>query len=221
MGIALSSACSLTDVITPLGADEKIRKDLNYPSPRFFIPWWNLGKYGIVRTKRKLHLLQQSYSSELKKIGLHTHISLQEARDKRYLDSNKISSYFSFCFVRNPWDLCLSRFYWINRKRSSSEHDLNDYLFHPKLEKAARMERNLYMLDGHIAVNRFCRYEHLQDEVHRLFQDLNLPGNPSLPKSKTGTRMDRRHYRDLLTDLQAERIAQVYRFEIDKFGYSY
>ena len=83
------------------------------------------------------------------------------------------------------------------------------------------MERNLYMLDGHIAVNRFCRYEHLQDEVHRLFQDLNLPGNPSLPKSKTGTRIDRRHYRDLLTDMQAERIAQVYRFEIDKFGYSY
>jgi hypothetical protein len=49
--IALSSSCNHKDVITPLGRDEKIRKELGYQGPTNFIPWWNKVNYFAIKAK--------------------------------------------------------------------------------------------------------------------------------------------------------------------------
>ena len=52
--IALSSSCNRKDVITPLGRDEKIRKELGYQGPINFIPWWHKPNYFVIKAKCKL-----------------------------------------------------------------------------------------------------------------------------------------------------------------------
>ncbi len=79
----------------------------------------------------------------------------------------------------------------------------------------------MYTLNGKLVVNRLCRYENIQTEVNRIFEELNLPGVPKLPEAKRQFRSDRRHYRDVLNDEQAARIASIFKREIELSGYSF
>ena len=70
--IALSSSCNRKDVITPLGRDEKIRRELGYQKPVNYIPWRNKISYFAIEAKGRL--LKKGVNRELKSIGLRTHI---------------------------------------------------------------------------------------------------------------------------------------------------
>ena len=78
--IALSSSCNKKDVITPLGRDERIRRELGHQGPINFIPWWNVPKYLAIEAKSKA--FKRSANRELKTIGLHTHIEAKTALEK-------------------------------------------------------------------------------------------------------------------------------------------
>ena len=56
----------------------------------------------------------------------------------------------------------------------------------------------MYTLNGKLAVNQLCRYENLQTEVNRIFEEFNLPGNLKIPEAKRQFRSDKRHDRDVL-----------------------
>ena len=79
----------------------------------------------------------------------------------------------------------------------------------------------MYTLNGKLAVNRLCRYENIQTEVNQIFKELNLPGSPKLPAAKRQFRSDKRHYRDILNDDQAEKIGLIFKREIELAGYTY
>ena len=91
--IALSSSCDHNDVITPLGRDEKIRKELGYQGPTNFIPWWNKINYFAIKAKAKI--LKKGVTRELKTIGLRTHIGANEALTKNYIKPSIIEHYYS------------------------------------------------------------------------------------------------------------------------------
>ena len=69
--IALSSSCNRKDVITPLGRDEKIRRELGYQKPINYIPWRNKISYFAIEAKGRL--LKKGVNRELKSIGLRFH----------------------------------------------------------------------------------------------------------------------------------------------------
>ena len=112
--IALSSSCNHNDAITPLGRDEKIRRELGYHSPNNFTPWWNKINYFKIEAKNKI--LKTSANRALKTIGLHTHIKATTALNKNYISPSMLESYYSFCFIRNPWDQALSHFFLNSKK---------------------------------------------------------------------------------------------------------
>ena len=55
-------------------------------------------------------------SRYLKPIGLHTHIEARTALEKNYISAAMFESYFSFCFIRNPWDHSLSQFFELTKR---------------------------------------------------------------------------------------------------------
>ena len=69
--IALSSSCNHKDVITPLGRDEKIRRELGYQGPTNFIHWWSKVNYFAIKAKCKTQ--KKGINRYLKSIGLHTY----------------------------------------------------------------------------------------------------------------------------------------------------
>ncbi|MCT0223902.1 sulfotransferase family 2 domain-containing protein [Synechococcus sp. CS-1328] len=216
IGIAFSSCCSQKDVIAPLGRDEKIRRELGYPCPRNYIPWQSLPAHIGLRLRRKL--AGKPIERDLKKISYHTHITAAQVLE--YLPRRHWDSCFRFCFVRNPWDRAISHYFWTTRSQPEPI-SLDQFIEGKQLRNAAEKSRAIYSLNGEIAVHRLCQFENAQSEVNRIFEELNLSGNPLLPETKRQFRSDRRHYREVLNDNQAARIATIFDREIALAGYTY
>ena len=72
-----------------------------------------------------------------------------------------------------------------------------------------------------VQVARHGRYEDAQAELNRLFDELNLEGNPQLPHAKRQFRSEKRPYQDVLTKAQASRIGKIFEREIALAGYDY
>jgi len=217
--IALSSSCNNRDVITPLGRDEKIRRELGYQGPINFIPWWNKVNYFTVKAKCKL--LKRGATRPLKAIGLHTHIEAKTALNKNYISKAIFDSYFSFCFIRNPWDHTLSQFFELTKKESSAPLDLDTFINGGMLEKFATSCRSIYSDQDRILVKQLYRYENLEETIRKIFNDLNLTGNPQLPQAKSNLRTDKRPYRDILTLDQKNKISSIFAQEIEWGEYQF
>ena len=211
--IALSSSCNKKDVITPLGRDERIRRELGYQGPINFIPWWNVPKYLAIEAKSKA--FKRSANRELKMIGLHTHIEAKTALEKKYISASNFENYFSFCFIRNPWDHAISKFFELKKSEQLQSLDLDTFIHGGRLEKFATSCRSIYSNEGNILVKRLYRYENLQETVESLFNELNLTGNPQLPRAKSNLRTDKRPYRDLLNTNQKNNIERIFAQEIE------
>lgn len=208
--IGLSKFCGPRDVVTPIvPEDEAIRRSLGYPGPRnYLLPfsryrpndWINL----LIRRKGRLRFFN--------------HIDARETR--RLVDASVWNSYFKFCFERNPWDKVVSMYYW--RNRSEPRPTLSEYIQSGRANVASvKGGFDLYSIDGEIAVDRVCRYECLQQELEFITERVGLPEVPQLPKAKGTVRVDHRHYRDLLSPADREKVARVFAREIAHFGYQY
>ena len=217
--IALSSSCNKKDVITPLGRDERIRRELGYQGPINFIPWWNIPKYLAIEAKSKA--LKRSANRELKTIGLHTHIEAKTALEKKYISADKFEKYFSFCFIRNPWDHAISKFFELRKSEQLQSLDLDTFIHGGRLEKFAASCRLIHSSQGKILVNKLYKYERLEETIENLFKELDLAGNPQLPRAKSTLRTDKRHYRDMLSSCQAKKIKRIFAQEIEWGQYQF
>ena len=217
--IALSSSCSNKDVITPLGRDEKIRRDLGYQGPANFIPWWNKINYVAIEARSKL--LKKSANRALKTIGLHTHIEANTALSRNYISKTQMESYFSFCFIRNPWDHAISKFYELKKDNKYQSLDIDTFLSNGMLQEFATRCRSIYSHQGTVLVKRLYQYENLQEAIIEIFDELNLTGNPQLPQAKANLRTDKRHYREILNSSQKIKIQQIFSQEIEWGSYQF
>ena len=217
--ITLSSSCNKKDVITPLGRDERIRRELGYQGPINFIPWWNIPKYLVIEAKSKV--FKRSANRELKTIGLHTHIEAKTALERKYISASNFDSYFSFCFIRNPWDHAISKFFELKKSEHFQSLDLDAFIHGGRLENFATSCRSIHSSQGKMLVKKLYKYEHLQETIQNLFKELELAGNPQLPRAKSTLRTDKRHYRDMLSPGQAKTIEDIFAQEIEWGQYQF
>lgn len=207
--IALSKWCGERDIITPVSPeDEKIRRELGYRNAQNFA--FRILDYGandwayVLRNRRR------------KKFSNHI-----PARLVTQLVGEDIwSSYYKFCFERNPWDRVVSLYYWLHKQEPRPSISQFIASGAPRALKSKGFD--VYTIDGRIAVDRVCRYEQLQEDLNLVCQrELGLPEILTLPKAKGGFRMDRRPYRDLMNDADRDRVAAMFAQEIAHFGYEY
>jgi|TARA_Y200000002_G_scaffold9283_1_gene7678 hypothetical protein len=70
-------------------------------------------------------------------------------------------------------------------------------------------------------VKKLYKHEHLQETIQNLFKELDLTGNPQLPRAKSTLRTDKRHYRDMLSSGQAKTIEHIFAQEIEWGHYQF
>ena len=209
MEISLSRFCGPEDVITPINPlDEPVRSELgivpqNYTRPR---KPWEFRPKDIVR-----YLLRKQWPE---KILYWNHMPAQLVRER--VTPAVWNSYFKFCFVRNPWDRAISRYYW-NLSRDARQTNLNKSL--RRNDPNSNFE--IYAIDGKLAVDFVGKFENMQADLQKVYERLNLPFDGWLPRTKAKSRVDKRHYSDLLSPKQAEYIRQKCRQEIEFFNYAY
>jgi hypothetical protein len=136
-------------------------------------------------------------------------------------------NYFKFCFERNPWDKAISQYYFQNQnpEYEPSEEKLNKFIMHALLPKFSdwRLYTEEDKNDDNILVDKIFKYEEIEKSFEYLQDILKLPEKIIMPEKrfKGWTRKDHRHYRDVLTDEQRDRIEKVFYKEIKEMGYQY
>ncbi len=209
--IALSRFCGENDVITPiLEEDERLRQRLGYPGPRNYrlslaemarLAGWKEWARFLLTGRRKMYW------------------NHMPAGAVRHMVGEEIwNDYFTFCFERNPWDKVIS-YYWWRKANGDDLPDLSEFILQGGGRKVSDYDR--YTENGALLVDRVCRFENLASDLEEIGTLLNLPEALELPHTKSGTRKDRRNYRELLGEPERDRIAADFAREIALLDYTF
>lgn len=208
--IALSKFCGEDDVITPLMAkDEVMRKNQGGMGPQNFEhrrklseyykgDWWRL----VTQGKRPKHTL------------FWNHITAKQIKAR--ISPDIWNSYYKFCFVRNPWDRAVSRYFW-NIERDGVQENLDDSL----QNNDPNSNFEIYSIDGQVAVDFVGKYENLLADLTTVCEKLDIPFGGELPRAKGTSRKTKKHYSDILSAAQADYIRQKCSQEVELFDYQY
>jgi hypothetical protein len=141
-------------------------------------------------------------------------------------------SYFKFSFVRNPWDLCVSTFYYTKRTFETSPEaaaadpdfayliarsDFAGYLRAlPLFGRHADMSSYLVDDDGELLVDFVGRFERIEEDFAEICRRLQV--SATLTHENKG---DRLGYREYYTPETSELVARHYARDIERFGYEF
>lgn len=144
------------------------------------------------------------------------HIGAKAARE--VVGEQVWRDYFTFAIERNPWDAVVSLYYW-KYKDLPELPDFEQYVDEIWIEQLSN-NRRMYRIDGEMALDRVLRYENLDAELSEVWEQLDLPGAPDLPRAK-GQARPAGHYRDLYSTASRDRVATVFADTIEAFGYEF
>jgi hypothetical protein len=141
-------------------------------------------------------------------------------------------SYFKFSFVRNPWDLCVSTFYYTKRTFETSPEaaaadpdfayliarsDFAGYLRAlPLFGRYADMSSYLVDDDGELLVDFVGRFERIEEDFAEICRRLQV--SATLTHENKG---DHLGYREYYTPETSELVARHYARDIERFGYEF
>ena len=162
---------------------------------KFFVgrDWWNINK----KTK---------------------HIHAKTAK-KIYKDD--WNEYFTFSFVRNPWDIMVSWYKWRRSHNLSFDKFLTEYKI--KHKYADWLPETLYQTDflldenDNPLVNFIGRFENLQEDFNVVCDKIGIPHQQLPHTNKTKHKHYTEYYDDETKEIVAERCAR----DIEYFGYEF
>jgi len=150
--------------------------------------------------------------------GYFNHMPAHEIRGR--VGSDLWNGYFKFCVERNPWDKALSYYHMMNHRQGGTlafDQFLSGTNFpinYPIYTEPSAPSRLL--------VDRVLHYESLDAELAIIFDQLGIPFDGSLGvNAKSEYRKDRRHYREVYTREQAERVGKIFEVECSLHGYEF
>ena len=139
------------------------------------------------------------------------------------------SSYFTFAFVRNPWDRMVSEYFW--RQRMSPRRvcfpdmeALLDAVEHgweyedTDLRHTLPQKNFVTDAEGRLLVDFLGRYETLLEDFSKVLEKLGLPPQP-LPL--VNNQYGRQHYSRYFTTTTRDQVARLFEADIAFFGYKF
>lgn len=210
--IALSKICGPNDIITPIGG-----VDGNYRQ-----------KKGL-RGEQNYHIPLSAYSKKdvlraiyhRKRLIFKQHNSAADIKEK--ISSDIWKNYFKFCFERNPFDKAVSWYYYRGRRGSNKYDTIMDFIKSGKIKGASGFE--LYSINSIPVVDKIYKFEELSESINDINRRLNIGTKEKIElpkfKAKGGIRKDKRHYRDILSDQEAECLSKIFAREIAFFNYKF
>lgn len=133
-------------------------------------------------------------------------------------------NYFSFCFVRNPWDWQVSLYHYVLKDNTNQHYDIissfkdfTEYI-HWRCAEDVHFQKE-YVLDeaGNQIVDFIGRMENLNEDFKKICQhlDLDVEDLPHLNKSVN------KKYHAFYTDETRDLVARTYAPDIEFFGYEF
>lgn len=154
------------------------------------------------------------------------HISAVTLRDK--IGAAVWDDYLKFCVIRNPFDRTVSLWWWLAGKAQREALATRDFAqtrraFNDWVMSGVDLwsDRDKYMIEGQVCMDRFLRYEHLWKDITGLCTELGITRNPAeLQSYKSDIRKKGEPFQDYYEPAAATRVARFFDWEIERFGYS-
>jgi len=141
--------------------------------------------------------------------------------------------YFSFTFVRNPWDRAVSDYLWI-KKELKIEDSFKSYLLltgdfdtprlsYPNLNRSGRGDHIIPQTDFILnsndkqQVNFVGRFENIQQDFKNVCNKIGITHRALPHHNKT----KRKHYTEYYDDETRQIVAEKYARDIEHFGYKF
>ena len=150
----------------------------------------------------------------------HPHPEL--AQTKKFLGEKIWNSYFKFAFVRNPYEIVVSRYFWERRgKLKIDDCSKENFKLWVKNELNNKSYDLLhpYTATNNIELDFIGRYENLQEDVDYICNILKLP-KLTLGKNKAGYR-DKNHYTEYYDDEIKNIVKSFFNKDLKLFNYSF
>lgn len=151
-------------------------------------------------------------------------------RLKELVGDETWNDYFKFTTVRNPYDKVVSQFYFHKflKSRGGPKPEFGD----PSRERedfAAWLEvtpishdKDKYLIDGRFCLDDVIRFESLRVDIERVAERLGISRDiRDLRGFKRGIRPSEAKPWILYTDATRRKVADIYAFELEHFGYAF
>ena len=124
-------------------------------------------------------------------------------------------SYFKFAFVRNPWDLEVSLYKWVQLLNGGG----NAFKEWIKISRKNTMGFTRWMCDkkGNNLLDFIGKFENLQEDFDIVCDKIGIPQQQLPHKNKT----KHKHYTEYYDDETREIVTEKYAKDIEYFGYRF
>lgn len=141
----------------------------------------------------------------------------------RLIGPERYARYFSFAFVRNPWDRHVSFFHYVRRDATHYQHSIvREFPDFPayarwRADNPDRLQRDMVCDDeGRPLVDFVGRYENLSADFSTICE--RIGATVELPRKNVSNEVP---YRDFYNDESREIIARVCAPDIERFAYEF
>ena len=112
----------------------------------------------------------------------------------------------------------VSQYYWRTQEPRPS---VSKFIKSKHYKDLTKKGRNIYTIKGKIAVDKIYTFENVEDGLNHLQKKLNLPNKLDLPRTKSTSRPDQLHYRNILSNDEKKYIENFFSMEISNLGYKF
>lgn len=164
------------------------------------------------------------------------HLTPQDIIDDKFISEEDFRKFFSFVFVRNPWDRVASSFasYFYRLKPTMDQlldwieimvnHEkVNQYYVYRDVKRKTinthfKEQHKYTTYKGEQIVNFIGKYENFEQDFRMVCEKMDYPIK-EIPKLNITKK--RNHYSTYFTNEQAERLGKIYERDIELFDYKF
>lgn len=130
------------------------------------------------------------------------------------------NNYFTFSFVRNPWDRLISWIKYRDKRHNLYEGKINSCIIKKEIDVdiiSTSTYFNILSLDTDGVIDYIGRFENLQQDFNIVCDKIGIPQQQLLHVNKT----HHKHYTEYYDDETREIVAERYAKDIEYFGYKF
>jgi hypothetical protein len=149
----------------------------------------------------------------------HHHISAKHIKEE--IGDEIFTSYTKFCVIRNPYDIVVSAYHWASNMPPFIVKDFKTFCRGYKLNYNSSIT-NKILLDDTPVCDYYIRYENLKEDIIMVLERLGITEYDinDLPNHKSNIR-PKRPYQEYYDDETRAIVAELFKTEIEMFGYTF
>jgi hypothetical protein len=127
---------------------------------------------------------------------------------------------YKFTIERHPYEKAVSRVFWNLARRGGDPVAEFSTELEAVVERAAFVDRDIYTIDGTLAVDEVIKFEQMWARIAQLGASGGKTMPKVIPTAKGQHRIDRRPATLILSSEQKRRIREAAAFEFETFGFA-